>query len=460
MNLDLGFIARSLNQEGENLLDGNLALTGVSIDTRKLESGQLFAALRGPHFDGHQFIPQALQGGARGLLVEEDWSGEASVPVFRVRGVLEALTHLARKWRTQVNPTVIAVTGSSGKTTVKEMLALCLGQHFRRVHATQGNLNNHIGLPLTILAMPSDCQALVVEMGMSAADEITHLASVASPTIGVVTNVYPAHLAAFSSLADIARAKGELLHALPVDGVAIYPAHRWETPILATLARPTRHFTFGPAATAQVAAENMTLCEEGVTFTCRGLGDDKMTVHLGTSGQHMIDNALAAATAAHAVYTPMAAIAQGLALFRLQKGRGQVIHAPQGWRVIDDTYNANPGSMTAALVRLGLETGHRRIAVLGDMLELGETAESLHEQLATAVIEAGISRLFATGKLMRHLADRLSGHPGVQVDHRLDAGDWIGVLPGLCQPGDRILVKGSRGMKMERIVEDLCQHAV
>ncbi|HIJ82877.1 MAG: UDP-N-acetylmuramoyl-tripeptide--D-alanyl-D- alanine ligase [Magnetococcales bacterium] len=460
MKPDLGFIARTLNPVMENHTTDNLDLAGVSIDTRTLTPGQLFAALKGPSFDGHQFIPQAIKGGASALLVEQDWQGSAAVPVIRVQGVLDALTRLARAWRQKVNPVVIAVTGSSGKTTVKEMIALCLGQHFTRVHATRGNLNNHIGLPLTLLAMSSDCQTLVVEMGMSAAGEISHLAWVAQPTIGVVTNVHPAHMAAFASLEDIARAKGELLQALPHDGVAIYPSQRWETPLLSEMARPRLELSFGTDEKAQVSARNVVTQDGKVGFDLHLPPGIMTPLHLDAPGQHMLANALAAAAAAHAAQTLLTAIARGLSQFRLQKGRGQMITTPNGWFVIDDTYNANPGSMTAALARLGDEQGSRRIAVLGDMLELGEMSKSMHEGLATAVIDAGVSRLFTTGKLMHHLADSLARHPAIQVDHRHDAGDWIGVLPGLCQPGDRILVKGSRGMKMERIVEDLCNHAV
>ncbi|MBF0631195.1 MAG: UDP-N-acetylmuramoyl-tripeptide--D-alanyl-D-alanine ligase [Magnetococcales bacterium] len=461
MKPDLGFIQRTLNPVMENIPSGgNLELEGVSIDTRTLVPGQWFAALSGPSFDGHEFIPKAIANGARALLVEEEWQGTAPVPIIRVRGVLAALTRLARAWRRQVDPIVIAVTGSSGKTTVKEMLSLCLGQHVHQVHATRGNLNNHIGLPLTLLSMPSNCQALVAEMGMSAAGEITHLATIAEPGIGVVTNVHPAHIAAFSSLADIARAKGELLQALPADGVAILPAKRWETPILTQMTTPKRRLGFGVDEQAQVTARAIEDHGGWVTFELHLPGETAAHVRLEASGQHLVDDALAAAAAAHAAGTPVAAIVRGLAEFRLQKGRGQVIAAPGGWWVIDDTYNANPGSMTAALVRLGSGTRHRRIAVLGDMLELGTSAEQLHLELADAVIKAGVSRLFATGPLMHHLARLLAQHPNLKVEHRQDAGEWIGVLPGLCQPGDLILVKGSRGMKMERIVEDLCHHAV
>ncbi|MBF0423188.1 MAG: UDP-N-acetylmuramoyl-tripeptide--D-alanyl-D-alanine ligase [Magnetococcales bacterium] len=458
MKPDLEFIVRTLNVPRPVASGGIGPLAGFSIDSRTLAPGEVFAALRGPNFDGHEFIPKAIRGGAAALLVEREWPGEAPLPVIRVQGVLEALTQLAQAWRQQVDPDVIAVTGSSGKTTVKEMIAWCLREHFSSVHATRGNLNNHIGLPLTLLEMPSDCRALVVEMGMSAAGEITHLASVARPRIGVVTNVHPAHLAAFAHVEAIARAKGELLQALPVDGIAIYPGHRWETSILHSLATPVRHVTFGEGG--EVTSQEEVIHDQGTTFTLHCPPFPPFRARLEAIGRHLVDNALAAAAASARAQIPMAAILRGLARFRLQKGRGQVLGTAGGWLVIDDTYNANPGSMKAALERLGCEKESRRIAVLGDMLELGESAEGLHEGLATAVMEAGVSRLFTTGKLMAALADRLKGHPTIQVDHRQDAGDWIGVLPGLCQPGDRVLVKGSRGMKMERIVEDLCNHAV
>lgn len=460
MQPDLGFIVRTLNLPEETLSGGELALTGISIDTRTLSPGQLFAALSGPHFDGHAFIPKAVAGGAKALLVEQAWEGTAEIPVLRVRGVLDALTTLGKAWLSQVDPIVIAVTGSSGKTSVKEMITLCLKEAFHSVHATRGNLNNHIGVPLTLLAMPADCQVLVVEMGMSAAGEITHLAGVARPTIGVVTNVHPAHLASFVNVEAIARAKGELLESLSQDqGIAIYPADRWETPLLKSLAKPKQQMTFG--ADGDVSATQVVFQEDGMAFTLHLPGGMFGAVHLAAVGGHVLDNALAAAAAAHAAQTPLASIIRGLEGYRLQKGRGATVMTPGGWLVIDDTYNANPGSVKAALERLGrAPMAHRRLAVLGDMLELGESAEALHEALATAVVEAGVSHVFTTGSLMSRLAERLQGHPTIKVFHRQDAGEWVGVLPGLCQPGDRILVKGSRGMKMERIVEDLCRHAV
>ncbi|MBF0435907.1 MAG: UDP-N-acetylmuramoyl-tripeptide--D-alanyl-D-alanine ligase [Magnetococcales bacterium] len=461
MQPDLDFIVRTLNLPYPTFPGVNPELSGFSIDTRTLSHGQLFAALSGPNFDGHGFISKAVAGGAAALLVEHDWEGTAPIPILRVRGVLDALTGLAQAWRRQVNPIVIAVTGSSGKTSVKEMITSCLKESFASVHATRGNLNNHIGLPLTLLDMPSDCQVLVAEMGMSAAGEITHLAGVAEPDIGVVTNVHPAHLAAFANVEAIARAKGELLQALSPDhGIAIYPSQRWETPLLKSLSRARHYMTFGADDKADVTAHQVVLRDDGMDFDLRLPGGVGGAARLAAIAGHVLDNALAAAAAAHAAKTPLPAIIRGLDQFRLQKGRGGTVASAGGWLVIDDTYNANPGSMKAALARLGRETTHRRLAVLGDMLELGESAEALHEELATAVVNAGISQLFTTGCLMSRLADRLQGHPTIEVFHRQDAGEWVGVLPGLCQPGDRILVKGSRGMKMERIVEDLCRHAV
>ncbi|MBF0110583.1 MAG: UDP-N-acetylmuramoyl-tripeptide--D-alanyl-D-alanine ligase [Magnetococcales bacterium] len=457
---DLDFIRHALNPAVENHSGGNVAFTGISIDSRTLVPGQLFAALSGPSFDGHAFIPKAVAAGARAVLVERKWQETTPVPVVRVDGVLDALTRLALAWRRHVAATVIAVTGSSGKTTVKEMLALCLGQHMHGVHATRGNLNNHIGVPLTLLSLPADCRVAVVEMGMSAAGEITHLAGIAQPDIGLVTNVFPAHIAAFGSLLDIAHAKGELLAALPPEGVAILPSGRWESAMLATLSRPQRRLTFGIDENATISAREIVTTLEDTTFDLQIAGEPPVQARIHGRGNHLIDNALAAAAAAHAIKVPVTAIVRGLEEFRLQKGRGEVKNTPGGWQVIDDTYNANPGSMAAALARLGSDTHRRRIAVLGDMLELGDSAVKLHEALATAVIDAGISRLFTTGELMRHLARRLENHPNLQVDHRHDAGEWIGVLPGLCRPGDLVLVKGSRGMKMERIVEDLGRHAV
>ncbi|MBF0624515.1 MAG: UDP-N-acetylmuramoyl-tripeptide--D-alanyl-D-alanine ligase [Magnetococcales bacterium] len=428
-------------------------LSGVSIDSRTLQPGSLFVALVGPRFDGHDFIEAAVAKGAAALLLQRPPDQPLPVPAVVVADTQAALTRLAAAWRARVNPQVIGITGSVGKTTVKEMTAAALAGSFR-VHATRGNLNNHIGLPLTLLSMPADCEVLVVELGMSAAGEIRALASLARPRVGVVTNIGVAHLAAFADgVAGIARAKGELLESLPAAGLALLPADDPFIPLLATLTTaPVR--TFGSGVAAPVRAEDLTFVEGRARFRLVIEGAGAVEVTLNHAGDHMIQNALAAAGTAAALGVPMAAIGAALGAFQTPPGRGGTREAPGGWRVVDDTYNANPASVAAALRTLARSAppGHR-VAVLGDMLELGVRAEELHAGLAETVLAVGVDRLFVAGDTMaaldRALKDRLV------CRHRNDPTAWLGQIAPDLRPGDVVLVKGSRGMRMERIVKDL-----
>ncbi|MBF0191656.1 MAG: UDP-N-acetylmuramoyl-tripeptide--D-alanyl-D-alanine ligase [Magnetococcales bacterium] len=438
-------------------------IAGISTDSRKIQPGMLFAALTGPHFDGHDYIPTAIANGATAILAERMPPGVCPVPVLRVDDVLTALGEAGRAWRTQIAPVVIGVTGSSGKTTVKEMIAACLRRDMAVVHATTGNLNNHIGVPLTLLAMPEGCQAAVVEMGMSAPGEIAHLAGLARPVIGVVTNVQPAHMASFSDIQSVAAAKGELLAHLPPDGLCLIPADDPNRDILEQQAgsRPTQRFGLGVAAEIRWEETpengNPTGSRRGIIHWPDG---DALPVDLGLCGHHMILNALAAAGAARAAGVSLQSIGAALSDFAPLAGRGLAQQAPAGWTVIDDTYNANPGSMRAALATLGVRPATRRVAILGDMLELGEHSATWHAQLAHEIIKNRVALVITTGDAMAALHHALSGLPEVQAHHLHDPAEWSATLSSLLRPGDAILVKGSRGMRMERIVKDLMNHAV
>ena len=454
----------------------DLPLRGVSIDSRTIRPGELFAAVRGDRFDGHDFIDQAVAAGCAALLVERLPARLPPVPVVRVDDVLHALGEAAHTWRNRVNPLVLAVTGSCGKTTVKEMLTRCLQQRFTTVHATRGNLNNHIGLPLTLLAMPDHCQALVVELGMSGAGEIAHLARMARPQIGIITNVLPAHLEAFDSVDAIVEAKGELLEALPADGLAIIPSGQPYTARLRQKAGSVKVLTCGldasadvygtpstadrqPADPAQPDAESASITAFRIHWQVE---QDEVEARLAHHGAHMRQNALAVAAAARTAGVTLAQIAAGLDLFAPPVGRGGIRRAPQGWRVVDDSYNANPGSVRAALFSLPEpQKPGRRIAILGDMLELGKEAELLHRELYQAVLDNGIALLFTAGPLMQALHQAVEERATQETDrpieawHRLDPAQWLGHITPHLRPEDVVLVKGSRGMKMERIVDNL-----
>ncbi|MBF0273251.1 MAG: UDP-N-acetylmuramoyl-tripeptide--D-alanyl-D-alanine ligase [Magnetococcales bacterium] len=438
-------------------------IAGISTDSRNIQPGMLFAALAGPHFDGHDYIPTAIANGATAILAERIPPGECPVPVLLVDDVLTALGKAGNAWRHHVAPVVIGVTGSSGKTTVKEMIAACLRREIPVVHATSGNLNNHIGVPLTLLAMPEGCRAAVVEMGMSAPGEIAHLADLAQPVIGVVTNVQPAHMASFSGIHEVATAKGELLAHLPADGLCLIPAQDPNRAILKHRAgsRPVQRF--GPTPEAEIrwedapATGNPTGSRRGIITWPDG---QTIPVDLGLCGPHMILNALAAAGAARAAGVSPQAIGAALSDFAPLPGRGLAQQAPAGWTVIDDTYNANPGSMAAALAALGARPAPRRVAILGDMLELGEQSPTLHAHLASDITQHRIAVVITAGDAMNALHNALLGAPEVTAYHLHDPAEWSATLSALLRPDDAILVKGSRGMRMERIVKDLMNHAV
>ncbi len=461
-----------------------LPLRGVSIDSRTIRPGELFVAVRGDRFDGHTFIAKAIAAGCAAILAEQPPDTPCPVPVVLVPDVLHTLGEAASRWRQQVNPLVLAVTGSCGKTTVKEMLTRVLQRHFTVVHATRGNFNNHIGLPLTLLAMPENCQALVLEMGMSAAGEITYLAQLAQPEIGIITNVMPAHLESFADLDAIADAKGELLQALPRHGLAILPANRPYSERLRQKATSVSILTYAANAQADVFSQEQPPSapetehndattphmanSTGQSFIIHWQGEqDGVKTHLSYPGEHLRLNALAVAAAARHAGVPLPEIALGLQAFAPPAGRGEIRCANGGWQVIDDSYNANPGSVRAALRAMPapLPPG-RRIAILGDMLELGKEAGLLHRELYRDLLDNQISLLFSAGPLMHELHQEIAQQQAnglaqrIQAQHRHDPAEWLGQISPLLLPQDVVLVKGSRGMKMERIVENLVTNAL
>ncbi|MEO5346024.1 MAG: UDP-N-acetylmuramoyl-tripeptide--D-alanyl-D-alanine ligase [Magnetococcus sp. YQC-9] len=443
---------------------GDPELSGISTDSRKVRPGELFAALSGPNFDGHDFINAAIDQGCAALLVSRKPAPPPTVPVLLVSDVLTALGEAGRAWRRHVAPTVIGVTGSSGKTTVKEMIAAALRTECAPVHATTGNLNNHIGVPLTLLAMPENCRVAVIEMGMSATGEIAHLARLAEPTLGVVTNIQPAHMAAFSGLHEVAEAKGELLAALPADGLGMLPFHEPQRPILEHCASRCRLVSFGTDYEADLRWEEAPTeaDEDGVRQGWIVWPDSaRVAVDLGVCGPHQVINAVAAAGMARAAGASPEAIGAALSTFQPLAGRGALLACPNGWKVMDDTYNANPGSMAAALASLGARPATRRVAILGDMLELGAESASLHAQLAEVIANLPIDLLLTAGSEMVALHEAvLHRAPRVTARHKNDPAEWLENLSALLHAGDVILVKGSRGMRMERLVKDLSNHAV
>ncbi len=452
MNLDLQTIAQIT---GGRLCPAGAqgSVTGFSTDSRTLEDGELFIPLRGPNFDGHDFLVRALRRGAAACLSEEVIAG-LQVPVIQVEDTLKALGDLAAAIRQKFSGPLVAVTGSSGKTTTKEMLASILALTAPGLR-TEGNFNNLVGLPLTLFRLQPEHQWAVLEMGMSARGEIARLAQIAAPNIGVVTNVGAAHLDKLLGLDGVARAKGELFAALPPGGTAVINADDERVAQL-PVANGVRRLLFGCSPQAQVRAEGVVVDPEGLSFELL-LPDGTFAVRMTVTGRHNLSNALAAATAAFAMGVDGTAIVRGLEGFRGGRGRMELIKLGGGVQLLDDTYNANPLSVKAALTALDELGGEgRRIAVLGDMLELGESAAALHREVGTAA-EAWVDTLVLLGSMAEETASgaRQAGMKDEQIWIVSSHEQALDRLRMVLRSGDRVLVKGSRGMKMERITQPM-----
>lgn len=435
-----------------------MEITGVSIDSRNIKQGELFVAIQGERFDGHDFVPDAIKKGAWGALVERtalenkfsSFSGLRNI--LPVEDTLYALQEMSYMHRRKFAIPVVGVTGSNGKTTTKEMLAAILKRK-GPVLKNEGNLNNHLGVPLTLLKLNKTHTAAVVEMGMSARGEIDTLSRLIRPTVGVITNIGPAHLEFLGSLDAIAQAKGELLDNLGPDSTAVLNA---DDPYCSTLKKkcPGTVVTFGIETEADVRALDIrqgTDCTELLLRTAGSTAE----VRLRVLGKHNVYNAVAAAAAAFAIGMPLDAVQQGLNDFTPVSMRSEIKQL-QGRIVLADYYNANPASMEAALVTLmSLAPGARAIAVLGDMLELGKRAEEAHRAIGATAAKLGVSGLIAIGSLAKQIAAGAieAGLPKDRVLQPKTHEEAAALLRTLSRPGDAVLVKGSRGMKMEKILE-------
>ena len=435
---------------GQLLQNGaDVVVQGISTDSRTLQPGDLFVPLRGERFDGHDYLTQAVRNGAAACLSEEIVAG-LTIPVVQVRDTLQALGDLAHAVRQGFTGPVVGITGTSGKTTTKEMLAAILARTGPGLKSS-GNFNNLIGVPQTLFGLEPEHRWAVIEMGMSARGEIARLAQIAAPAIGVITNVGAGHLQQLGGISGVARAKGELFIHLPAEGTAIVNADDPQIVPL-PLANGVRRVTFGCCAEAQVRGSAISAIDSTVGFTLH-LPGEEIQVRLPLPGRHNVHNALAAAAAAWVLGVPAGEIAAGLGGFSPCPGRMELIALAADVLLLEDSYNANPLSMRAALDALSDLGRHgRRIAVLGDMLELGPTARDLHREVGSLVAERA-DWLFTLGELAREIA-------GGAVDSGLSRERCIAVenvdelvvkLRGILQPGDRVLVKGSRGMRMERI---------
>ncbi len=433
-------------------------ICGIANDSRRVKPGDLFVALRGEAADGHAYVSAALERGAAAVLVEKqaepqaEWVGH---PVLAVEDTVLALGDLAAYYRQVMNPRVIGITGSVGKTTTKDMIAAVLAEKYMTLK-NEGNLNTEVGLPLTIFRLEPEHRMAVLEMGMRGAGQIRYLARIARPRIGVITNIGETHIELLGSVANIAAAKGELLEALPGDGIAILNG---DDPWCRRIAdkAPGKTIFYGAGETADVRATDVENRQaEGIAFTAV-YGSQSLPVILPVPGMHNVGNALAAIAVGWQCGLAPEEIASGLARFHPSKMRLEIFRTGK-ITVINDAYNANPRSMEAALQVLSdLAAGARPVAILADMLELGDFAEAGHRRIGELSARSGVQLLLTVGPQAQWIAAaaREAGMPSAQIKEFAANDEALAILSELVQMGDVVLVKGSRGMKMEEIVGGL-----
>lgn len=420
---------------------------GVSIDTRTLRQGELFIALQGPNFDGCDYVGQARDKGAAGAVVPR--FVDADISQIAVQDSRRALGELGAAWRQQLSPIVIGVTGSNGKTTLKELTAACLATAAPTL-ATHGNLNNDIGMPLMLTHIEDRHRFAVLEMGANHVGEIAYLTALARPDIVVITNAGAAHLEGFGSLDGVARGKGEILCGETRPKVAILNADDRYFGYWSKLVEDTRLITFGIEADADVYARNI-VSEASYSSFDLHLPGGEIDVNLPLSGLHNVRNACAAAAIAAAAGMDIADIRTGLESVTPVEGRLRRLAGINGATIYDDSYNANPLSVVAAAEFLASLPGDS-ILVLGDMGELGDDAARMHAETGAQVREAGISRLVATGDLSRNTVESF----GAGATWHADIDEMMAGLTRELREDMNILVKGSRFMRMERVVHALC----
>ncbi len=434
---------------------------GISTDTRTLKKGNLFIALKGQNFDGHDYLAKAATNGAAGLVIQSDrrkglLSVPEQVPAIGVSDTLDAYGQIASCWRRKFDIPVIAITGSSGKTTTKEMAATILMRKMKTLK-TEGNLNNRVGLPLTLLRLRKEHKIAVVEMGTNSPGEILKLAKIAEPDIGLITNIGPAHIEGLGSLSAIAREKGSLWNAMSPEGTAIVNT---DDPLVLSVANEWtgKRVTFGLGNKSDIKARHIkTVGPNGIRFDLC-CGDQTIPVFLPAVGNHNVKNALAAAATAYSVGLDPVEIAAGLAEFHPVAGRGEIIDLPNEIHLLIDAYNANPQSVAEALQTIRDLRGRKKaIAVLGDMLELGPTAKKWHHEIGSLAAESAIDFLLLKGNLVKYLAQGAiqSGFPERKILFFANPAEAASWLLNIVDHGDWILIKGSRKMKMEEVADEI-----
>jgi len=450
------------------LLHGNSdsRFSGVSIDSRTIQPGDLFVAIRGDVHDGHRFIPEVVGKGIRGVVVSMDRADDALKDVRQenhilcigVKDTIPALGDMAADLRRHSDASVVAITGSNGKTTTRGMTSSVLSRRFEML-STKGNYNNLIGLPLTLLALAPDHQWIVLELGMNQPGEIGRLGQICQPNIGVITNIGQAHLEGFDSIEGIVNAKAELLDTVHPKGTVLL--NRDDARVRSLQDRCSRRVVFfGSDRQADIQSRHIEQDERGICFDLV-LPNGTVPIEMGLFGTFMVSNALAAASVGYLSGLSAGDIKAGLESFELADGRMNIFHTAGGIHLIDDTYNANPGSMKAAIDTLrSLKGTGRGVLVAGDMLELGKYSETLHESIGSTAVQSGVVRLYATGSFAEAVASGARDRglaeaeiiTGTHEEIVKDLMDWL-------KPGDWVLVKGSRKMKMETVFHRLKEWA-
>jgi len=438
---------------------GDFAANGVAFDSREIGPGDLFVALKGETTDGHRFLDRAFAAGAAGALCSEACQG----PHVRVADTMAALEALGRAARARMNGQIIGITGSVGKTGTKEALFACLDRSLPgAVHRSVKSYNNHTGVPLSLARMPAAARIGIFEMGMNHSGELAALTRLVRPHVAIVTAIAPAHSAFFADESEIADAKGEIFQGLEPGGAAIIPYDSPHRDRLIAAAQPFagRVLTFGSDRKADVHIQDVVPIEQG-TLVSLILPDAELTFTIAPPGEHWVSNAMAVIAAVWAVGGDLAAAGLALADMEGLAGRGQRSRIAVGEGealLIDESYNANPASMTATIKMLGEQPAERRIAILGEMRELGAGSPAYHAGLAEPLREAGVDFALLVGPEMRALANALEGR--IEFAHVPDAGAALDSVETLIAPGDAILVKGSNAIGLSRLVEHLRSKAV
>jgi UDP-N-acetylmuramoyl-tripeptide--D-alanyl-D-alanine ligase len=437
---------------GGSVIGASVRFSRVTTDTRALARGDLFVALRGERFDGHDFVPQAFATGAAAALVERTRAPALHGNLIAVDDPLRSLGALAAFWRRRFDLPVAVVSGSNGKTTTKEMIASIFraAAGAEAVAATPGNFNNAIGMPLSVLALRAAHRLAVFEIGMNHRGETRELAAIAQPTIAVITNAQREHQEFMRSVDEVAAEHADVLRALRRPGTAVLNADDPRIELWRDVAREhdATIVTFGIDRRADVTARHAAHPEGSTLDVASALGNAHVLLHV--PGRHMAQNALAAAAAALAARVPLTAIVQGLEAFRPAGGRLVATTTQRGVAVIDDSYNANPDSVRAAIDVLAARPAPRWL-VLGDMGEVGDEGPAFHREIGVHAHEAGIERVFTAGPLARETADAF----GAGAAHYASVGELAAAVESLAHQGVSVLVKGSRFMRMERVVAAL-----